>query len=367
MAPLMSWSDLPEELLEMILRQPTHVVNLYHYRDVCRSWRSVADKLLASSPPHLFVYEKSIECVRLFNIFTGESSSCKIPEFKTRDGQPLLPRSVYSWHGWLAMDCMTTSDHRKNHDHHIFLCNPFSRARIRLPTLTLDHSVDTHDIKFLLSSKHTSPSSINALAVRRSQFLKETLMFWKPGDEEWTPIVHPFEKPKWVADTISYKGGFCAMDFSGNVTQFELSRFPLAKEIPTRNTINNSANLFYHASSYLVESMCGDLLMVHRCFYPQEFKVYRLDSERLEWDEIRSLGDEAIFLAHNESVCMRAGESTVYRQNCIYFTDDVLLLHILRQSRRADDFGVYDMANKTIHRFPHFFLCHDVPRHRWFM
>jgi hypothetical protein len=46
MAPV-SWSDdLPEGLLQMILRQPTDVVNLYHYRDVCRSWRSVVDKLL---------------------------------------------------------------------------------------------------------------------------------------------------------------------------------------------------------------------------------------------------------------------------------------------------------------------------------
>jgi hypothetical protein len=45
-----------------------------------------------------------------------------------------------------------------------------------------------------------------------------------------------------------------------------------------------------------VESLCGDLLLVNK------FKIYRLDWEEMEWNEMRSLGDEAIFLARNQSV-----------------------------------------------------------------
>lgn len=107
----MELGNLPEELQEMILRKPTDVVSLYHCRDVCRSWRSVVDKQLASSPPHLLLYEKRddpLECIQLFNIFSGHSSMCKISEFKTSDGQPLFLKSVYSYHGWLAMDCITS-------------------------------------------------------------------------------------------------------------------------------------------------------------------------------------------------------------------------------------------------------------------
>ena len=55
-------------------------------------------------------------------------------------------------------------------------------------------------------------------------------------------------------------------------------------------------------------SVCGDVLMVHRWLCPHnlrkrsELKVYKLDWERMEWDEMTSLGDEAIFLAPNHSL-----------------------------------------------------------------
>nr|QEE59959.1 hypothetical protein [Betula platyphylla] len=338
MAPV-SWSDLSEELQEMILRQPTDVVNLYRYRNVCRSWRSIVDRQLASSPPHLLLYEKrndTIECIRLFNIFTGDSSVCKIPEFKTGDGQPLFPRSVHSCHGWVAMDC-TTSD-RDNPVHHIFLYNPLSSARIQLPTFKLNNSSNSMHTKFVLSAKQREPSSI-ALGIleKMERSFKEKMMFWKAGDEEWTPIVPPFEKRMSFADIISYKGGFCAIGLCGEVTQFELNPVRLDKKIQTCYKIkDNGKMLLYHAVSYLVESLSGDLLIVHRGLVHRglqnEFMVYKLDWERMEWDEITSLGDEAIFFGRYESVCIRASESTVYRRNCIYFIDE--------RSQWEDDFGM---------------------------
>jgi hypothetical protein len=237
------------------------------------------------------------------------------------------------------------------------LYNPFSRAWIQLPPFIFDHSLDTREIKLVLSAKQTQPSSI-ALAIRQGQCLHEKFMFWKPGDEEWTPIDNSCKKRMWVGDIISFKGGFCAIDFYWNVTQFELSPVPRATKIPTRH--KNGETLLF---GYLVESLSGDLLMVRKAL---SFQVCKLDWERMEWDEITSLGDEAIFLAHNESVCMRAGESTVYRPNCIYFTDDAVALDIFKDSRRKEKFGVYDMANKTLHRFPYYFPCHVSLRHRWF-
>ncbi|XP_059442176.1 F-box protein At2g26160-like [Corylus avellana] len=360
MAPISSWStELPEELLEIILRQPTDAVNLYNYRNVCRSWRSVVDKVLASSPPLLLVYdEKGIDCIWLFNIFTGDSSFCKIPR---------LPRRIHSWHGWLAMD-FTTS---KNHAHDLCLYNPLSRARIGLPTLMFENSPNSRNLKFISSiSNHTNPSSI-ALAILEGQSLVEKLMFWKPGDEEWTPVDTPFdfETPfGFVTDIIGYKcGGFCAIDYSGNLTQFELSPVPRAKQIQTGKIYDGNHKALCHAYSYLVESLSGDLLLVNRCFFPhKEFKIYRLDWEKMKWDEMRSLGDAAIFLARNQSVCIRADESTAYSRNCIYFTDDVSLFDdFFNMLRLRDDFGVYHMANKTIHRFPCLFQCHTGLRYRW--
>lgn len=360
-----SGSFLPEEMVELIMRQSTHVVNLvYLYRNVCRSWRSVADRVLASSPPHLLAYDE--ESIELFNIFTGDSRVYKIPELKNRGRQQpaVLPRIVYSCHGWLAMDFTASKCYRgrKNHAHDICLYNPFSRAQIWLPTFTIDHSLrtyDTQNINFVLSSTQKNPSSI-ALSVREGG---GKLMFWKAGDEKWTRFDNPLvDKRMLVADIISYKGGFCAIYSCaiysfGYIRQFELSPVPRARELPTSNVM-----LLNHESSYLVESLSGELLLVHRCFPPyDEFMVFKLDWEKMEWDEIRSIGDEAIFLARNQSVCVRTDESTVYRHNCIYFT---LQLDVMKNPLRdAEDVGVYDMATKTTHSFPYF---SNNLRHRWF-
>ncbi|XP_059442210.1 F-box protein At2g17036-like [Corylus avellana] len=360
----MSWSDLPEDLAEMILRQPTDVVNLYNYRHVCRSWRSVAGELFASSPPQLLSYKKQSRIVQricLLNVFNGNSSVCKIPKFKTVDGQPLLPRSVYSWHRWLVMDCTTSKcssgRDRKYHAHHICLYNPFSRARIRLPAFKLDHSLDTQKRKFVLSSEPGNPSSI-ALAIRDGKSL-EKLMFLKPGGKEWIVV----DMRMWVVDVISYKGGFCALDWHRNLIQFKLgTHVPYAKRIPTR--INALSSDLY-PTEYLMESLCGDLLLVQLNLGSNggwKFNVFKLDWGRMAWKEITSLGDEAIFLSCDESGCMRAGDSTIFKRNCIYFTDDVLCMTLQKEG-----FGVYDIANQTVGRFPRSFP-HQNDRlcYRWF-
>ncbi|KAE8038001.1 hypothetical protein FH972_010549 [Carpinus fangiana] len=336
-------SDLPEELIETILTHTTtDVVNLYNYGNVCRPWRSVVDKLLASSPPHLLVHEEGND-IRLLNIFTGDSWVCKIPDFKTGDGQPLRFPRIYSRHGWLAI----------KFTHYIFLYNPLSRARIRLPFRLPDHW--QREIKFVLPSKQTNPApSPIALVIGKK------IMFWKSGDEEWTRLVDiPFGKIRLV-DIISYKGGFCAIDYLGNVAQFEFNPLPRATKIPTAGI--GVAFLSLSSIKCLVESLSADLLMVCRS-WEGFFTVFKLDWETMVWGEITSLGDEAIFIAGGESVCVRAGESTVYKQNCIYFRDRQSRADNSEQSR--EDFRVYDMANKTIHRFSHHFP-RGFERYSWF-
>ncbi|XP_059434547.1 F-box/kelch-repeat protein KIB1 [Corylus avellana] len=327
-------SDLPEELIEIILTYPTtDIVNLYSYRNVCHSWRSVADKLLASSPPHLLIFEMGN--IWFLNIFTGDSRMCKSPDFKTGDGSLLsYPTSVYSRRGWLGINF--TISNNQYYTHHIFLYNPWSRVRIRLPTL--DHDFPKQpEIKFVLSSKPTNPPQISvALATGKK------IVVWKSGDEEWTPVDNPFEENMPVFDMISYKGGFCAIDYAGNVAQFEFNPLPRATKIPTAGF-----EKLFVLSIYIccVESLSGDLLIVCR---PRRwsFYVFKLDWESMVWGEITSLGDdEAIFMARRDSVCVRADKSTVYKNNCIYFRD--------AEFPTEEDFGAYNMANKTIHQFSH--------------
>ncbi|XP_059442214.1 uncharacterized protein LOC132174597 [Corylus avellana] len=330
MAPV-SWSDLPEELLESIFKKPTNVVNLYNCRYVCRSWRSVVDKVLASTPPHLLVYEKRriVRIISFLNVFTGESRLYRLPKFKTGDGQPLFPRSVYSWHRWLVMDCMVMDCSTR--DRHICLYNPFTRARIRLPAFKLDNYLDhRRKRKFLLSCEPKNPRSIG-LAICDGRYL-EKLMFWNPGDEEWTTFV---EESMRIVDITSYKGGFCVLgDGYLKFIQFDTESVPHLK-------ITYVLSSYYHPNQYPVESPCGDLLLV-QLNIGCKIKIFKMDWKRKAWDEIKSLGDEAIFLSCAESVCIRAEDSTIFKPNCIYFTDGAFM------PVEQKELGVYDIANQTV-------------------
>jgi hypothetical protein len=150
---------------------------------------------------------------------------------------------------------------------------------------------------------------------------------------------------------IRWKGGFCALDCYRNIIQFELSPFPRVKKTPTRfNRSSQDPDEYEDDYEFLVESLCGDLLMVHVFWNLQttiKYKVYKLDWERMEWDEIKSLGEEAIFLCCDGSACIRADDSTIYKPNCIY---DIF----------NEDFRVYDLGNETIGMFPHSFPCYSA-------
>ncbi|KAK9999851.1 hypothetical protein SO802_019454 [Lithocarpus litseifolius] len=96
-----------------------------------------------------------------------------------------------------------------------------------------------------------------------------------------------------------------------------------------------------HASQFLVESLCGSLLLVCKTRIHIDsiwrFEVYKLDWEKSEWEKIASLGDQAIFL-EEDSICIQASASTKYKQNCIYFMD-WNLRHLV---------AIYDMGNQTV-------------------
>lgn len=74
------------------------------------------------------------------------------------------------------------------------------------------------------------------------------------------------------------------------------------------------------------------------------------------WEKETSLGDQALFLAHNDSRCVSIFDPVAYKPNCIYFVDDSMERYY---PSRGTDFGVFDL-NIAIHRFQ------GIPCNRWF-
>ncbi|KAK9278185.1 hypothetical protein L1049_027745 [Liquidambar formosana] len=87
--------------------------------------------------------------------------------------------------------------------------------------------------------------------------------------------------------------------------------------------------------AYLVESSAGDLLMVQRFLKQKDheiqlltsgFKIFKLQHSTATaiagWIEIKSLGDDALFLGDNHSLCISVANVTGCKSNSIYYTDD---------------------------------------------
>ena len=359
-----SWSDLQEDLLELIFQQFTNIFDLYRCYNVCRSWRPIAKNLLALSPPQLPVLkyqDPDIDRIQMFNPFNDSSSMCRFPKFKTHDGCEYEPKSVSSGHGWLLINYTTSKCiYGESHAHYIYLYNPLTRVGFWLPTLLLDHNNRRMEAtRLVLLSKPTSPSCV-VLSLSNYSFDEKKFAFWRTGYKVWRLFPHSANV---IGDSICYKGEIYAIKMrikEQSLMKFEISPFHHGKSIPTK--MNRSWN---YSDNYLVESLCGNLWMVCRVLNPtSSFEVYKLDWEKMEWGEIKSLGDQAIFLACHDSVCIQAGASTMYKQNCIYFTKDVYGGNKFVYNR--NEFGIYELGSQTINRVHLSFPKQDRSIHQWF-
>jgi len=71
-------------------------------------------------------------------------------------------------------------------------------------------------------------------------------------------------------------------------------------------------------------------------------KVYKVDFDRKKLIQMESLGDHALFLGGNHSICLSSVDVPEVRGNCIYFCDDCF---DLPRSRDHEHLGVYNMED----------------------
>ncbi|KAM1099942.1 hypothetical protein ACFX15_006245 [Malus domestica] len=115
--------------------------------------------------------------------------------------------------------------------------------------------------------------------------------------------------------------------------------------------------------AYLVESTKGDLWHVRRTVKRKEgcdgnltdsFQVYKVvfdkkDRSTVEQVEVKSIGDEALFVGGNHSMSFLASNFAGCQPNSIYYTCD--LLRFQHPERRPFDMAVYNLENETITPF----------------
>ncbi|XP_020168750.2 uncharacterized protein [Aegilops tauschii subsp. strangulata] len=162
-----------------------------------------------------------------------------------------------------------------------------------------------------------------------------------------------------VEDAIHHEGRFYSLGYSGAVEAWE--RDPGTGEFGSTAVTpmldDDEAGQPWRRRRYLVAGPGGRLMVVLKEFKQTtgwcgqrrrtwSFKVYVLDGA--QWKETEDIGDAALFVGANESLCVSTRARPELRAGCVYYTDD----DDLEPSKDDDDqqlaVGVLSLKDGTV-------------------
>jgi hypothetical protein len=127
-----------------------------------------------------------------------------------------------------------------------------------------------------------------------------------------------------VEDAVYYKGQFYSISYSGDVEAWEqdADSGEFTSAIVTPRLMDDAE------TKYLVGASDGRLMAVLKDSeqttdqprWTCSFKVHVLDGE--EWKETDDIGDAALFVGVNSSLCVSTREHPELRAGCVYYTED---------------------------------------------
>ncbi|PIA45712.1 hypothetical protein AQUCO_01600150v1 [Aquilegia coerulea] len=359
---VVDWSEIAEDELVSIANRLYSVTDYFHLSQVCKAWRSIntltRQNVLIPQPPLLMLAESKKNTTKeednlqtnnktVRRGFVGLNNTNKVyelhlPELYQR-------RCVGSTGNWLIT---------VNTELEINIFNPFSRTQFHLPSQSTlpdqylfefsdgeddEFTQEDYTGRFLTKVVLSSPSAyinskLDDVVAIACYGTKKRLAIARPGDESWTTIK---SADILVDDVIFFKDRFYFVNRVGRVAYYDISCNPIVA-----------------THYYLVEWM-GELLMVCKYFTEdelyyntREFRVFKFNFDIKEWEEIKSLGQYSLFLGFNTSVSLLASDSSTFRCDCIYFTDDYMMGYIGTGTEGGSDMGVCDLKDGTIK--PHY-------------
>lgn len=282
-------------------------------------------------------------------------------------------RCCGSSHGWLFKLEETKS---------LTLLNPFSNKTISLPPITQGDE-DFSEIfvwKAVLSKDPILYPDDYEVAVIYDGVRRFAL--YQAKTKTWTYFA---DQPQRLTfdDVIYYKGSFYVVDYWMGVAKVEslgthnsVSQPQLPSIVP--RSLPKWMRLDTVHDVYMVETFDGDLLLVVRLFhkrdYPvydnehimftEKFRVFKIESklnnsELASVEEIRDLGEIAIFLGCNSSLLVPTREFQGLQRNCIYYTNDRMDFY------NPIDAGIFNLENQSISSHYALECDEDLPPTNW--
>ncbi|CAL4983920.1 unnamed protein product [Urochloa decumbens] len=384
-------TDLPQDILTRIFAL-LETPDLVRAGAVCSSWRAAYTSLcitghcrLNQTPCLLYTSESgSASAVGLYSLAEKKAYTLTLPE------PPICRRHIIgSSYGWIV----TVDEMSELH-----LVNPITGDQIALPSVTtieqvtpvFDCSGAVHKYEY---SWYTgkgmvadgSPSTFAPSELRNYLFYKaflssdpcsgdyfvvlihnphSQLSFARAGDEKWTWL----PPHTYYEDCLFNDGLLYASTLSG-----EIHTFDLGAPVVEASIVLGRVKDYLLERIYIVQASSGELLQIWRSLVPPQgdeedendsdfepelnngdsqlcntftIKVHKVDLRYKELVEISNLGQNALFLGHNQSLFLSAEEYPQLKVNHVYFTDDDFLYITWHKNNRRD-IGVFDLENNS--------------------
>lgn len=357
-----NWAELLPDLLIRIAERFEFLEDFTSFRRVCKLWCSVAVKKHFKGS-QLFPWLMLAEDDSDYRCFVSALDGNLI-------GKLLLPEAkgkrCFETLGWLV----TLSEAGDMN-----LLHPLSRFQIPLPHISSFINYEDGGMRnnFIFIQKAVL-SSQPCVSSKENNFVLMVISacgylgFWKFGDKDWTVIV-TFKGSFY--DVTYYKGQFYAVNTQGNIYVCDVG----GRDPTVAHAVGGiPCEILEYKRAYIVESK-GELLVVVRDGYDSiflgdygdedytdpndldesridygtlEFRVFKVDLSNREWVELQSLGDNALFVGDNASICVQATKFPSIRPNFIYFTDDCWPSYVSFNRGGGKDMGIYNMEDRSV-------------------
>ncbi|XP_048544008.1 uncharacterized protein LOC125523019 isoform X1 [Triticum urartu] len=348
------WSDLPTELLGLVLKRLDSLADRVRLRAVCQPWRS--NSMLQNLPlpfPWLTLTDGT---------FLGIPGS-EVHRMPLPDGA--------RWHGSIDNRLFLMSC-----DGACSLLNPFSKSTLELPNLASvwQREIDNHaeytddavSYKLLAPSPlESSPKSLAAALIIGNCYSVDLCVVQPPATTySFRGIRTALGEPPTLVDLAFLDGrlyvvsGFFKLfvvDFGENLGTYPKMKCVIDSGGDCGTPQYLSKKVLYGLSQYLVE--CGGrLLMVQRFTHSQGFRnshtvgfnVLEADlcTNPGQWRTVSDLGGHALFLGKQSSKSLPAGECSGSQEDCIYFICDYPCPESSAEPLR--DAGIYNVRSGMI-------------------
>ncbi|XP_050371489.1 uncharacterized protein At1g65760-like [Argentina anserina] len=367
---LPEWASLPGVILYEILDKLLEPADLVRFAVVCKEWCALAveynckTQRCAMVLPMLMILSEQ----KLYSIGEKKVYNFMLPEALN---SPKRCCSSSNAPGWVVI-----SDQLDEYQLSVTLLNVFKRDVSTICLPPLDNNPQgpwfrAFSPKVTLSGDPIADAD-NYLVVAiydRSQ----RFACIKGRQTFWTYV----EGCLFFTDAIFYKRQVYAVGHWGWISSFDVNSKPLVERLLTPTGYPFSC---YAHKGYLVETTKGDLLHVRRFlkqknvrdgpyfnyedkeFWTESFKVYKVvfderEGSIMEQIELKSIGEEALFVGDNHSMSVLASNFPGCHPNSIYYTDDLIELGAVRlvddgSIGRDNHFSLIQRKNKTIFNGP---------------